>query len=157
MDELTHLDDDGAARMVDVGEKRATARRATAAGTITMSADALAAIKKGDIKKGDVIATARIAGTMAAKRTADLIPLCHPLGLDSVLVDFTYLETGIEVRATAGLTARTGVEMEAMTAVCVALLTIYDMAKAVDKAMVIGDVRLIAKSGGRSGDWHAPA
>jgi cyclic pyranopterin monophosphate synthase len=153
---LTHLDDAGAARMVDVGGKAATARRAVASGRITMSASVLAAIRAGDAPKGDVLGAARIAGIMAAKRTGELIPLCHPLGLEAVNVDFAYEEAAIRVTATASLTGKTGVEMEAMTAVSVALLTIYDMAKALDKGMVIDSVRLIAKSGGKSGDWKAP-
>ena len=155
MSTLSHLDESGAARMVDVGAKPETARSATATGVIRMNADALAAIKAGNAPKGDVLGTARIAGIMGAKRTAELIPMCHPLGLDAVTMAFTFLDDGIEVTATASLTARTGVEMEAMTAVSIALLTIYDMAKAVDKAMVISDVRLLAKTGGKSGTWQA--
>lgn len=157
MTRLTHLDAAGHARMVDVGEKQPTRRSATAVGRIRMSAQALGAILDGDVPKGDVLATARIAGVMAAKRTAELIPLCHPLGLDAVTVDFTFEQDAIVATATASLTARTGVEMEAMTAVSIALLTIYDMAKAIDKAMVIEQVRLLAKRGGKSGDWQAPA
>lgn len=157
MDRLTHLDDSGAARMVDVGGKPATARRAVASGRITMSPQALAAIREGNAPKGDVLGPARIAGIMAAKRTGDLIPLCHPLALDAVTVDFAYEDDAIRVTATASLHGKTGVEMEAMTATSVALLTIYDMAKAIDKGMVIEGVRLIAKSGGKSGDWNAPA
>lgn len=152
---LTHLDDSGAARMVDVGGKPATARRAVASGRIAMSAEALAAIRAGNAPKGDVLSAARIAGILAAKRTGELIPLCHPLALDAVNVEFAYDTDAIRVTATASLTGKTGVEMEAMTAVSVALLTIYDMAKAIDKGMVIGEVRLIAKSGGKSGDWMA--
>lgn len=155
MSKLTHLDEQGAAHMVDVGGKAATARRAVACGKITMSADALAAIRAGNAPKGDVLGTARIAGIMAAKRTGDLIPLCHPLGLEAVTIDFAYEAQAIRVTATASLTSKTGVEMEAMTAVCVALLTIYDMAKAIDKGMVISQIRLIAKTGGKSGDWAA--
>jgi cyclic pyranopterin phosphate synthase len=154
---LTHLDAAGHARMVDVGGKSPTRRTATATGRIRMSAEALAAIKDGEVPKGDVLATARIAGILAAKRTAELIPLCHPLGLDSVTLGFTFEQDAIRATATASLTARTGVEMEAMTATSIALLTIYDMAKAIDKAMVIEDVRLLAKRGGKSGDWQAPA
>lgn len=154
---LTHLDAHGAARMVDVGAKAQTARVAIAGGRITMSAAALAAVRDGSGPKGDVLAAARIAGIMAAKRTGELIPLCHPLALDSVSVDFVFEDDGICATARASLTGKTGVEMEAMTAVSVALLTIYDMAKALDKGMVIGGVRLLAKSGGKSGDWHAPA
>lgn len=152
---LTHLDSEGAAHMVDVGGKPATARRAVASGRITMSAQALEAIRAGNAPKGDVLGTARIAGIMAAKRTGELIPLCHPLGLEAVTIDFAYEEGAIRATATASLTGKTGVEMEAMTAVSVALLTIYDMAKAIDKGMVIEGVRLIAKSGGKSGDWLA--
>jgi len=122
-----------------------------------MSAAALSAIRSGDAPKGDVLAAARIAGIMAAKKTADLIPLCHPLALDSVTLDFAFEDHGLQATATAALTGRTGVEMEALTAVSVALLTIYDMAKALDKGMVITDLRLIEKRGGKSGDWRAPA
>lgn len=156
---LTHLDDDGAARMVDVGGKSQTQRRAVASGVIMMSAQAIEAIRAGNAPKGDVLGTARVAGIMAAKRTGEVIPLCHPLGLEAVSVDFAFEDTNdtwsIRATATASLTGRTGVEMEAMVAVSVALLTIYDMAKAIDKAMVIGDVRLIEKTGGKSGDWKA--
>ena len=151
MRKLTHLDESGAARMVDVSDKPATVRQATAGGRITMSSGALAAIREGTTKKGDVIAVARIAGIMAAKRTSDLIPLCHPIALSSVTVDFDLSDTSISATATARTTGPTGVEMEALTAVSVALLTLYDMAKALDRGMVIGDIRLLAKSGGRSG------
>ncbi|MBA4048906.1 MAG: cyclic pyranopterin monophosphate synthase MoaC [Sphingomonas sp.] len=157
MSDLTHLDASGAARMVDVGDKVATTRVATARGRITMSATAADAIATGAAKKGDVLAVARIAGIMAAKRTSDLIPLCHPLPLSSVTIDLSPDAAGITVTATCACTGATGVEMEAMTAVSVALLTIYDMAKALDKAMVIGDIRLISKTGGKSGDWRRPA
>ena len=152
---LTHLDESGAARMVDVGRKPETARSATATGRIAMSPAALAAIRDGAAPKGDVLTAARIAGIMAAKKTAELIPLCHPLALDAVTLDFAFAGDGIEATAKASLTGRTGVEMEALTAVSVALLTIYDMAKALDKAMVIGPIRLIEKTGGKSGDWRA--
>lgn len=155
MSKLTHLDDAGAAHMVDVGGKAETQRRAVASGRITMSAEALEAIRAGNAPKGDVLGTARIAGIMAAKRTGDLIPLCHPLGLEAVNIEFAFEDAAIRATATASLTGKTGVEMEAMTAVSVALLTIYDMAKAIDKGMVIGEVRLIAKTGGKSGDWRA--
>ncbi len=155
MADLTHLDDSGAARMVDVSGKDETVREATAEGRIAMSAEAQTAIRDGTAKKGDVLATARIAGIMAAKRTSELIPLCHPLALTSVTLDFAFEDGGIRTIATARLTGKTGVEMEALTAVSVALLTIYDMAKSVDKAMIIGDIRLLTKSGGKSGDWHA--
>lgn len=151
----THLDDSGAAHMVDVGAKPATGRRAVAGGRIAMSADALAAIRSGNAPKGDILSTARIAGIMAAKRTAELIPLCHPIALTGVAVDFVWEEDGIAVRAAAATTGPTGVEMEALTAASVALLTLYDMAKALDRAMLIGDIRLLEKSGGRSGDWRA--
>ena len=152
---LSHLDADGAARMVDVSAKPATARAATASGRIAMSVEAAAAIRDGAVKKGDVLAVARVAGIMAAKRTADLIPLCHPLPLSGVTLDLTVEEDGVTATATVRTTHATGVEMEAMTAVSVALLTIYDMAKALDRGMAIGDIRLRAKSGGRSGDWRA--
>ncbi|WP_260583274.1 cyclic pyranopterin monophosphate synthase MoaC [Sphingopyxis sp. PET50] len=155
MTKPTHLDETGAAHMVDVGAKPATQRRATATGRITMSAGALAAIRTGNAPKGDVLSTARIAGIMAAKRTADLIPLCHPLALTKVGIDFEWLGDGIAVTATAATTGPTGVEMEALTAATVALLTLYDMAKALDRAMILGDIRLVEKSGGRSGDWSA--
>jgi len=155
--ELTHLDAAGNARMVDIGGKVPSQRVAIAAGRIAMSAEALAAIRAGDAPKGDVLAAARIAGIMAAKKTADLIPLCHPLALDAVTVDFTFEDDALRVAATASLTGKTGVEMEALTAASVALLTIYDMAKALDKGMVISDLRLIEKCGGKSGDWKASA
>lgn len=151
----THLDETGAAHMVDVGGKTATERRAVAGGRIAMSAAALDAIRTGNAPKGDVLSTARIAGIMAAKRTADLIPLCHPLALTKVSVEFDWEESGISVRAVAATTGPTGVEMEALTAASVALLTLYDMAKALDRAMILGDIRLLEKSGGRSGDWRA--
>ena len=154
MSALTHLDTQGNARMVDVGGKAATQRVAVASGQIAMSAPALAAIRDGAMPKGDVLAAARIAGIMAAKKTAELIPLCHPLALDAVTVDFELDDTGVTVTAAASLTGRTGVEMEALTAVSVALLTIYDMAKAIDKGMTIGNVRLIEKRGGKSGHWQ---
>jgi cyclic pyranopterin phosphate synthase len=154
---LTHLDSDGKARMIDVGGKAETRRVAVASGRIRMSPAALAAIRDGEVPKGDVLAAARIAGIMAAKKTAELIPLCHPLALDAVTVDFAFEDGALGTTATASLSGRTGVEMEAMTAVSIALLTIYDMAKAIDKAMVIEEVRLLEKRGGKSGDWHAPA
>lgn len=150
---LTHIDEHGAARMVDVGAKPATQRLAVASGRIAMSAGALAAIRAGDAPKGDVLGTARIAGIMGGKRTADLIPMCHPLPIDAITVEFTYEEGAIRATATASLTGRTGVEMEALSAVSIALLTIYDMAKALDKGMVIEGIRLIEKRGGKSGHW----
>ncbi|UZW54197.1 cyclic pyranopterin monophosphate synthase MoaC [Sphingobium sp. JS3065] len=155
MSRLTHLDDDGSAHMVDVSAKAVTARQAVATGRIGMSAEAAAAIAQGLVKKGDVLAVARVAGIMAAKRTADLIPLCHPIALSSVSIDLDLDEGGVTVTATAKTAGQTGVEMEALTAATVALLTVYDMAKALDKGMIIGDVRLLAKTGGKSGDWTA--
>ncbi len=156
MTKLTHLDEAGNAAMVDITAKDATVREAVAEGRISMSAEALAAIKQGVVKKGDVLATARIAGIMAAKKTSELIPLCHPLALSKAAVDFDFEGDGIRVTALARLTGQTGVEMEAMTAASVALLAIYDMAKALDKGMVISGVRLLSKSGGKSGDWRTP-
>lgn len=156
MSKLTHLDEDGSAHMVDVSAKAVTAREAVAAGHIAMSDDAAAAIAQGLVKKGDVLAVARVAGIMAAKRTADLIPLCHPIALTSVSIDFDLAGNRVTVTATARTAGQTGVEMEALTAATVALLTVYDMAKALDKGMVIGEVRLLAKTGGKSGDWRAP-
>lgn len=155
MSKLTHLDENGAARMVDVGGKPETARSATAEGRIAMSPETLAAVRDGSGPKGDVISTARIAGIMAAKKCGELIPMCHPLGLEAVVVDFTFGENSITVSARASLTGKTGVEMEALTAATVALLTIYDMAKALEKGMVIEQVRLIEKTGGKSGTWRA--
>ncbi len=154
---LTHLDETGAARMVDVAGKAATERVAVAEGAVAMKAATLALILSGDARKGDVIAVARIAGIMAAKRTHELIPLAHPLTLTSVTVDIApdLALPGLRVRATAKVAGQTGVEMEALTAVSVACLTIYDMAKAADRGMRIEDIHLLAKSGGRSGDWRA--
>ena len=156
MAELTHLDADGHARMVDVGGKAETRRIAIASGRITMRAEALAAIRNGNAPKGDVLAAARIAGIMAAKQTSALIPLCHPLLIDAVTVDFAFEAEGLRATASVAISGKTGVEMEALTATSVALLTIYDMAKALDKAMVITDIHLIEKRGGKSGDWFAP-
>jgi cyclic pyranopterin phosphate synthase len=155
MSKLTHLDDAGAAHMVDVGAKATTSREAVAEGRISMSAEALSAIRDGTAKKGDVLAVARVAGIMAAKKTSDLIPLCHPIALSSATVDFDFEDKGIRVTATARTSGQTGVEMEALTAASVALLTLYDMAKALDKGMIMSGIRLLAKSGGRSGDWRA--
>ncbi len=155
MSELTHLDDKGAARMVDVGGKAETVRSATAAGRIRMAAATLQAVREGSGPKGDVLSAARIAGIMAAKKTGDLIPLCHPLALDTVTVDFAFSDDAVEVTARAALTGKTGVEMEALTAASIALLTLYDMAKALEKGMVIENVRLLEKTGGKSGDWRA--
>jgi cyclic pyranopterin phosphate synthase len=156
MADLTHLDETGAARMVDVSAKADTARKAVAEGRITMSREAARAIRNGSVAKGDVLAVARVAGIMAAKRASELIPLCHPLPITSATIDLTVDDTGVTATATVTTTGKTGVEMEAMTAVLVALLTIYDMAKAIDKAMTIGAIRLLSKTGGKSGDWTAP-
>ncbi len=155
MSKLTHIDGDGAAHMVDISAKKETVREAHAEGFITMNSDVLEAIKANSMKKGDVLATARIAGIMAAKKTSDLIPLCHPLALSKVAVEFEYQDNGIKVRAMARLTGKTGVEMEALTAASTALLTVYDMSKAMQKDMVISAIRLLSKSGGKSGDWTA--
>ena len=154
---LTHLREDGRAEMVDVGAKGETERTAVAAGAVIMSPETLQAILKGDAKKGDVIAVARIAGIMAAKRTHELIPLCHPLALTKIAIDIMPDEAlpGLRVEALARVTGKTGVEMEALTAASVACLTIYDMAKALDRAMVISDIRLLEKTGGKSGTWRA--
>ena len=154
MSDLTHLDADGAAHMVDVGDKAVTRREASATGSIAMSAEAVAAIRAGAVKKGDVIAVARVAGIMAAKRTSDLVPLCHPLPITHASLDLDVTDDGVAATATVRTDGKTGVEMEALTAVSVALLTVYDMAKAIDKAMVLNDIQVIAKSGGRSGDWQ---
>ena len=155
---LSHLDATGAANMVDVSAKPVTERVAVAEGAVRMSRETLDLVRSGNARKGDVIGTARIAGIMAAKKTHDLIPLCHPIGLSKVTLDIDPDDAlpGFRVRATTKVAERTGVEMEALTAVSVACLTIYDMAKAVDRAMVITDVRLVEKSGGQSGDWRAP-
>jgi len=150
---LSHLDAKGKARMVDVGDKPVTAREALARGEITMSATALRLIRKGALAKGDPLQAARLAGIMAAKKTAELIPLCHPLPLTHISVDLTPIRRGYRIEARVRTASQTGVEMEALTAVAVAALTIYDMAKAVDKAMVIGDICLIEKKGGRSGHY----
>lgn len=156
---LTHLDETGAAHMVDVSGKEVTTRTAIAEGTVTMHAATLELIRTGTAAKGDVIATARIAGIMAAKKTHELIPLCHPIMLSKVTIDIEFDSDlpGLRIRATTKVAERTGVEMEALTAVSVACLTIYDMAKAVDRGMTIGAIRLIEKTGGRSGDWHSDA
>jgi cyclic pyranopterin phosphate synthase len=153
---FTHLDQSGAPRMVDVGDKDITHRVALAEGTIRMSAATLAAIVRGDTPKGSVLTVAQLAGVMAAKRTADLIPLCHPLSLSSVRVMLEPDEElpGIRAQAEVRVEGRTGVEMEALTAVSVALLTVYDMCKALDRGMELGGIRLLRKEGGRSGTWH---
>ncbi|MFN4134882.1 MAG: cyclic pyranopterin monophosphate synthase MoaC [Novosphingobium sp.] len=154
MSGLSHIDAAGTARMVDTGGKAETRRVAIARGMIRMSAQALAAVQSGNGPKGEVLGPARIAGIMAAKRTGELIPLCHPLALDAVNLDFAFGNGCVECTATASLTGKTGVEMEALTAVSVALLTIYDMAKALDKGMVIEGIRLVEKCGGKSGTWR---
>jgi cyclic pyranopterin monophosphate synthase len=155
MSELTHLDSDGRARMVNVGAKAETTRTARAEGSISMKKETLIAITANALPKGDVVATARIAGVMAAKRTSDLIPLCHPIALNDAGVDVEVDQSlpGLRVTAWASTQGRTGVEMEALTAASVALLTIYDMAKALDRGMEISGVRLLEKRGGKSGDW----
>ncbi len=152
---LTHLDATGAANMVDVGDKSTTSREAVAVGSVTMLPSTLEMIMTGNAKKGDVICTARIAGIMAAKRTHELIPLCHPINLTSVKVDIEPDEAlpGLRVKAIAKVSGQTGVEMEALTAVSLACLTIYDMAKAVDRGMELGEIHLVKKSGGKSGLW----
>ena len=156
---LSHLDERGHSRMVDVSDKDVTRREATARGRVAMNAGTLALIGEGRLPKGDVLAAARIAGIMAAKRTPDLIPLCHPLPISGVELELTFDagDPAVEIEATVRTTARTGVEMEALTAVSVAALTIYDMCKAVQRDMRIEAVRLVAKSGGRSGDYRADA
>ena len=155
MKNLSHIDEEGRARMVDVGAKTESQRTARAEGSIKMSAETLLAVERSTVSKGDVIAAARLAGIMAAKRTAELIPLCHPLALTDAGVEFEsdHALPGIRVIGWASSQGRTGVEMEALTAVAVALLTVYDMAKAMDRGMEISGVRLIEKRGGKSGDW----
>ncbi len=150
---LSHVASDGSARMVDVAAKAETAREATAKGRVRMSGEALELVRREATAKGNVIETARIAAIMAAKRTSDLIPLCHPLGIDHVDVSIGLTDDGLEIQATVRSRGRTGVEMEALTAVSVGALTIYDMVKAADKTMVINDIRLMAKSGGKSGTF----
>ncbi|WP_394179434.1 cyclic pyranopterin monophosphate synthase MoaC [Marinomonas posidonica] len=155
-DSLTHLDQLGHAHMVDVSDKSSSKRTATARGVLTMKPDTLTKILAGGLAKGDVLATARIAGIQAAKKTSDLIPLCHPLMLTKISVDITQLnERQLEVLCTCALSGKTGVEMEALTGVSVAALTLYDMCKAVDKGIVIENVQLLQKTGGKSGDWSA--
>lgn len=158
MSEFTHFDAKGEATMVDVSAKAETARVAVAGGRITMQKATLDKIMAGDMKKGDVLSVARLAGIMGAKRTPDLIPLCHPLNLTSVAVELSCDPdtSSVEITATAKITGRTGVEMEALTAVAVAALTVYDMCKSVDRGMRIGDIRLLHKSGGKSGTYEAP-
>jgi len=156
MDRLTHVDEAGAARMVDVSGKDVTARTATASGRVLVSAEVVALLRGAGVPKGDTLAVARLAGIMGAKQTPSLIPLCHPLAISGVTVDLTVTDDGVDIAATVRTTDRTGVEMEALTAVSVAALTVIDMVKAVDKAAVITDVRVETKTGGKSGDWARP-
>ncbi|WP_370037578.1 cyclic pyranopterin monophosphate synthase MoaC [Nocardioides sp.] len=151
---LTHVDEQGAARMVDVSDKAVTARSATATGRVLVSAEVVGLLRGEGVPKGDALAVARLAGIMGAKQTPALIPLCHPLAISGVVVELEVADDAVEITATVRTTDRTGVEMEALTAVTVAALTVIDMVKAVDKAAVITDVRVEAKSGGRSGDWN---
>lgn len=156
MNHLTHLDENGAARMVDVSEKTDTVREAMAAGSIRMSAECFALVKNGAVKKGDVLSVARIAGIMGAKKTFELVPLCHCIGLTGVELEFLMHEENCEIEAhcRTKTVGKTGVEMEALTGVQIALLTIYDMCKAIDRGMVMTDIRLLKKSGGKSGIWE---
>jgi cyclic pyranopterin phosphate synthase len=153
---LTHVDERGAARMVDVSAKDVTSRQAVATGRVLVSADVVALLRGEGVPKGDALGVARVAGIMAAKRTPDLVPLCHPLAISGVTVDLVVADDAVEITATVRTTDRTGVEMEALTAVSVAGLTVVDMVKAVDKAAVITDVRVESKTGGKSGDWSRP-
>lgn len=153
MAKLSHFDEDGASRMVDVGEKSATRRVARASATVSMKPETLRLVVDKEIQKGDVFEVARLAGIMAAKRTSDLIPLCHPLPIESVKVDFEVVGAIIQITTEARVTGKTGVEMEALTAAAVAALTIYDMCKAADKAMVVSDIKLLEKTGGKSGTY----
>lgn len=155
--QLTHLDEAGHARMVDVSEKSRTARVASAEAMVLCSAETLALIRDGRVPKGDVLAVARVAGIAAAKRTPDLIPLCHPICLTGVDVDLVLVDAGVHVTATARAQDRTGVEMEALTSAAAAALTVYDMVKAVQRGVTITDLRLVTKSGGRSGTWERDA
>jgi cyclic pyranopterin monophosphate synthase len=154
MSKLTHLDESGAAHMVDVSAKAVSVREARASGQISMNAEAIVAIRDGSSKKGDVLAVARVAGIMAAKKTSELIPLCHPVALSSVSIDFDVMPSAIAVTVTARSSGQTGVEIEALTAISASLLTLYDMVKSLDKAMVISDIKLLSKTGGKSGDWQ---
>lgn len=156
MSELTHLDDSGAARMVDVAGKDVTVRTATASGRVRVSADVVALLRGGGVPKGDALAVARIAGIMGAKRVPDLVPLCHPIALHGVEIELTVTDDAVEISATCRTADRTGVEMEALTAVSVAALALVDMVKAVDPAAVIDGVRVESKTGGKSGEWRRP-
>jgi len=153
---LTHVDEAGAARMVDVSDKAVTEREAVASGRVRVSAEVVALLRGDGVPKGDALGVARVAGILAAKRTGDLVPLCHPLAISGVTVDLEVGDDAVEITATVRTADRTGVEMEALTAVCVAALTVVDMVKAVDKGAVIDDVKVVAKSGGRSGTWTRP-
>lgn len=157
MSKLTHFNKDGDPQMVNVAGKKITSRKAIARGSISMQPETLKLIREKGHKKGDVLQVAQLAGIMGAKRTSDLIPLCHPLGLSHVSVDISFTDSGLEITAECQLNGQTGVEMEALTAVSVAALTVYDMCKAVDRGMVISDIRLIHKSGGKSGVYEADA
>lgn len=154
---LTHIDESGAARMVDVGDKDVTRRQALATATITTTPEVIALIAEAGLPKGDALAVARIAAVMAAKRTSDLIPLCHPLPLTGVDIDFAFADSAVRIEATVRTVSQTGVEMEALTAATAAALTLFDMIKAVDNRAVIGEVKVLGKSGGRSGDWTRQA
>jgi cyclic pyranopterin monophosphate synthase len=154
---LTHVDETGAARMVDVSAKDVTVRTATATGRVTVSAEVVALLRSGGLPKGDALSVARIAGLMAAKRTPDLLPLCHPIALHGVTVDLEVDDAGVAITVTTRTADRTGVEMEALTAVSVAALALVDMVKAVDPAAVIGDIEVVEKTGGATGDWRRPS
>ena len=154
MTEFTHLDAEGKARMVDVSEKAETVRRAVARGRILLAPETVRLLRDESLPKGDALGVARVAGILAAKRTSDLIPLCHPLPISHVAIDLKVIDEGVEIEAEVGVTGKTGVEMEALTAVSIAALTLYDMVKAVDRSAVITDIRLEHKSGGKSGDYH---
>ena len=152
-DELTHIDENGKAHMVDVGNKEDTKRRATALGKVSMSSETIEALKKQELQKGDVLGVARVAGIQAAKKTSDLIPLCHSLAVNFVSVDFRIQESHVEIETIVEIFGKTGVEMEALTACTVAALTIYDMCKAIDKSITIEEIKLLEKTGGKSGNW----
>ena len=156
MSEFTHLDDSGAARMVDVAAKDVSARTATARGKVVVNADVVRLLRAGELPKGDALAVARVAGIMAAKRTPDLVPLCHPIAVHGVTVDLDVTDEAVEIAATVRTVDRTGVEMEALTSVVVAALAVVDMVKAVDPAAVISDVAVHSKTGGKTGDWRRP-
>ena len=153
-DKLTHIDENGKAQMVNVGSKEDTDRSATALGKVLMSIETIEALKKQELQKGDALGVARVAGIQAAKKTSDLIPLCHPLAINFASIDFIIKESHVEIEATVKTFGKTGVEMEALTACSVAALTIYDMCKAMDKSVTIEEVKLLEKTGGKSGNWH---